>query len=1704
MSAPWMPSTGRGRHLPTSHSPSMRAFRSRTSGMPERFSGFRELDPENRGQMLELAGGTTGSVRTERTRPEYEARQAAAQTLEGVEGEVAPTGVQSFLRFIDRPRSAIVGFMSGLQGLERPDGVRYGAEESRRGDLSNIQLARQRASAALRGEEDWRVADFGLIAEKKSKGEASLLERGWAASSGFVVDTLLDPITYLSFGGTILGRRLGSDAVLSYTQKAMRDGLAVANKEKLVRSAVQQKIIREPVLAERMSSLVKARIDKLKELGKTDAAAARLGRQIEARFNRTGFNPTDNIDELVRKSRFYNWDDVGGQAYNLLDDVSRVMAPEFMGLTFYTRGAGGLRRWAIRHFGEDAGNAYFASLPRDIQGGIRWRLPFYRDEQGIAKAWGIPGIGAGRLSEKSPFFRNAWMLTEKGRDAARQYLGWIPMKYMGGEHGEILWKAGLAATGRKLRTPNGATYVDYSESRKIFRQTAIDERRMSELMSEGHVEASSLHTQGLEQYGDSYLSTWQEVFHNKDALAALGRRIEAGENVANHDVLAYTSASKWRQMLNDLGEEIAEEFQSVDDAVDFLVNYVPRVATEQEMRRRATRAGMKALGALPQYTKHRSAYAQSWKVTKDGDAVIVEFLPAEQLNRMYGTFYGVDEIYRTDPREFMGIYLAEVRASLVDQKTYNRVVRSGIITSLDPSRLHRSMRPEPHIVASRAVEAVGEVNDAGELVQPGWLQGLIRKLEVEYGPSRGGRLSLEEAKSLEDYLQITSNARWKLQAPARSAYSQYVPVEGQPNVWRNEMDGSYISMDSDGVYTFRSRSGEQLRDEAGNIKRVYAPQSYRAMGDDAYQKKGLQLALEWMEKGAFDPSTATSAFPRGRSYHYLRNEAYRNAVTDYRSRLIFEANDFLEKHPSISLGLMSQDELARIPPDQVGDHMQSLIRRLQQRLEFFGADVGDASVTKAGRAVIQRSPTMVQEAALPTRFRNFLERAEYVDVNLRDASGLGSGDRLTPVKGRILRQMELDYAPDAVMRSVRRMFEAQTKPSTAGRMLWDEVYKPFYAMQKSLMTLGRGPGFVSRNIIGGSWNNWLNAVGRQDHEASGRLLFFRMKAKKAVEDRRGREFRDSRPESFASEVKEEFEKLVRLRYGGETGNYLPNVNDADALIELDSLFFYQGLGGDRNMARIAGEVAQRSRDLVRGTRTTRMNVLGPDTIGPDGQIIRSQELVPARVVTSGDTTEVIRDSDIGRWESAMNYLAFDNPWIRRVMGPMAESSEDYLRFAAFLKGAREVGLEPAETGLRGFGASTWVKATQFDYSDLNDFERNALKMIVPFYTWTRYNIPLQVRALIHEPGRIQQAVRIHESLAYMFADPDAGPSPSYVLERFGFEIPESNFDWLPERLRPQGNLAFGLTHAEPLVDLSRWIRTPQRRYGERSPFNTREVFQNLNPAIATLGTFRAGLEGDPSIRLQDTEPIPGWAALPGRIPGIGGFGIEDPETGDRVVSRYFTEIIRGLFPPVGLAERYVPWLFGGERQPGRWFTTAISATLGLPVSTIDDYKRASEQERSSRRIKQQMDIMFGAQESQFKMNMIRRLVQDGAPLEFLDQLDIGNMPDTEVDTNRALAVWQVMRRVNTLVALGLPIEEVSAAFSAVIPAGTAADEWVDAIWANLEVPDSDLNSFTRSFDRKKLTREDLAELGLRPEDLRQLSNAQLRLLIAIKNNELPF
>ena len=102
---------------------------------------------------------------------------------------------------------------------------------------------------------------------------------------------------------------------------------------------------------------------------------------------------------------------------------------------------------------------------------------------------------------------------------------------------------------------------------------------------------------------------------------------------------------------------------------------------------------------------------------------------------------------------------------------------------------------------------------------------------------------------------------------------------------------------------------------------------------------------------------------------------------------------------------------------------------------------------------------------------------------------------------------------------------------------------------------------------------------------------------------------------------------------------------------------------------------------------------------------------------------------VGRVVSAPGRIGQD------VVGRTIEEQARLVNFITHLKQTGDVTM-----------ASRRTKQFLFDYSNLTNFERNVMKRILPFYTFTRKNIELQARTLITTPGRIAAQVHGFETL----------------------------------------------------------------------------------------------------------------------------------------------------------------------------------------------------------------------------------------------------------------------------------------------------------------------------------------------------------------------
>jgi hypothetical protein len=114
---------------------------------------------------------------------------------------------------------------------------------------------------------------------------------------------------------------------------------------------------------------------------------------------------------------------------------------------------------------------------------------------------------------------------------------------------------------------------------------------------------------------------------------------------------------------------------------------------------------------------------------------------------------------------------------------------------------------------------------------------------------------------------------------------------------------------------------------------------------------------------------------------------------------------------------------------------------------------------------------------------------------------------------------------------------------------------------------------------------------------------------------------------------------------------------------------------------------------------------------------------------------------------------------------VGQELEDNARIALFL--------DQLKRGKSYEEAGRQVQKYLFDYGDLSPFEQNVMKRAIPFYTWSRKNIPLQLQALVEHPDKISKFNLARENVQLNANVPDYGDVPEYVTEGMPIYLPES-------------------------------------------------------------------------------------------------------------------------------------------------------------------------------------------------------------------------------------------------------------------------------------------------------------------------------------------
>lgn len=423
---------------------------------------------------------------------------------------------------------------------------------------------------------------------------------------------------------------------------------------------------------------------------------------------------------------------------------------------------------------------------------------------------------------------------------------------------------------------------------------------------------------------------------------------------------------------------------------------------------------------------------------------------------------------------------------------------------------------------------------------------------------------------------------------------------------------------------------------------------------------------------------------------------------------------------------------------------------------------------------------------------------------------------------RLPRAYDNVYGPLGVRTVIERVHAVRNDPNEWEQIVRN-VYDPLAFVWKTMATVGRGFGYIVNNLIGGSVNNYIGDVTAADHWQAARLLRTLSDVTDEVKKRLGP---TATPKQLGDEVEKEARKRMKqmsARYGEDFEEIFVNFSHSPAWWSTETTVTLQQIA-DGGLVENADKLL--SGDEFRGINFKHRQ---KDEIGP----------VETRFRNSVD------------W-----YLTLP---VQRWFSDKAQTSEVFLRLAAYIRGVKK--FKNYESALN------FTYALHFDYRDLSDAEQ-WVKRLVPFYTWNRYNIPLQLRTMFFQPNKIKNLVRIDENLReYFGADADESwmeevmpewfTQQSSWVSRIGFagrpialtpRIPIYDLDksfkvvkiqGIPVMMAPKREAVGALLG--PAVTPLEWIGNVNFDTGQPYKNDTEKLTRLLTNLVPLAGTIRRGV-----------------------------------------------------------------------------------------------------------------------------------------------------------------------------------------------------------------------------------------------------------------------
>jgi len=235
---------------------------------------------------------------------------------------------------------------------------------------------------------------------------------------------------------------------------------------------------------------------------------------------------------------------------------------------------------------------------------------------------------------------------------------------------------------------------------------------------------------------------------------------------------------------------------------------------------------------------------------------------------------------------------------------------------------------------------------------------------------------------------------------------------------------------------------------------------------------------------------------------------------------------------------------------------------------------------------------------------------------------------------------------------------------------------------------------------------------------------------------------------------------------------------------------------------------------------------------------------------------------IGEKRKRLDWMKVNDPEnfvLTRVGGRAMEGIEDIARASLFL--------EYFDEGVKGSAAAArdMVHAIHFDYSTLTPLETK-FKSIIPFFVWTRRNLPRQLEMMVEKPALVQRYKHLMQSMNDNFGGNDENGLPrgdmfsAYAAGTNMYVNPDTPF-WARVMIDPDLPTSDLLTipnlNGPEIADFANNLLGPH--IGTLFDINSQREWSDVNSS-GTLGTVLKGLAaiGIFDERLDGDVRIPYW------------------------------------------------------------------------------------------------------------------------------------------------------------------------------------------------------------------------------------------------------